>query len=401
MDIKMDNPKEKFTEFFNNATKGANLTIITFVVIFIILFSLFTWVFNTLSLKDNACKKMDSIYNELTFKYKGISFIKNNDILIDESTSYNTLNDRITTNDQEKYNNNNKSLFLNYYVKAAYNCCCGDGYKNNFVNMCALEKCIFAGARFLDFEIYSLNNEPIIAASTANNNSIKETYNYLEMGKILEYIAYNAFFNESTEAADDPLILHFRFMSTNKIIYDKTAEYLKEYLADVLWPYTCNRDNYDSANILERKIKYFSRRVILIVNCYPGIGLQDTKLYELTNMESGTNYCPLLRYNTIEAMGTSNLLRNESKNKYIIVLPDINNDKKNFDIANPIANGCQVIAMKFQSLDSQLISYFEQFKKKGGYNFIIKESNVRYEKNKSPEYENGVSMKPTDYVIKI
>ena len=87
--------------------------------------------------------------------------------------------------------------------------------------MCALEKCVFAGARFLDFEIYSLNNEPIIAASTANNNSIKETYNYLEMGKILEYISNNAFFYESTNAADDPLILHFRFMSTNKIIYDK------------------------------------------------------------------------------------------------------------------------------------------------------------------------------------
>ena len=84
----MDNPKEKFTEFFNNATKGANLTIITFVVIFIILFSLFTWVFNTLSLKDNACNKMDSIYNELTFKYKGKTFINSNNILIDESTTY-------------------------------------------------------------------------------------------------------------------------------------------------------------------------------------------------------------------------------------------------------------------------------------------------------------------------
>ena len=137
------------------------------------------------------------------------------------------------------------------------------------------------------------------------------------------------------------------------------------------------------------------------MNCYPGINLIDTKLYELTNMESGTNYCPLLRYNTIEAMGTSNLLKNESKNKYIIVLPDINNDKKNFDIINPISNGCQVIAMKFQTLDSQLIAYFEQFKRNGSYNFIIKNSNVRYEKNPSPTYDNGVSINPNEYVIKI
>ncbi len=402
----MDDKKEQLGEFVKNIGKGANLTIITFVVIFIILFSLFTWIFNTLSLKDNACKKMDSIYNEITFKYKGISFINENDIIIDKSTTYNTLNTKIDTvsdknkNNEKIYDNSKNAFFINYNVKAAYNCCCGDGYKNNFVNMCALEKCIFAGARFLDFEIYSLNNEPIIAASTANNNSIKETYNYLEMGEILKYISNNAFFHESTEAADDPLILHFRFMSTNKIIYDKTAEYLKEYLADDLWRYTRDRDNYDADNILLRKIKYFSRRVILIVNCFHGINLKDTKLWEVTNMESGSNYCPLLRYNTIG--GTNNsLLRNESKTKYIIVLPDINNDTKNFDITNPITNGCQVIAMKFQSLDSQLIAYFEQFKKKGGYNFIIKKSNVRYEKNPAREYENGVSLNSADYVIKI
>ena len=41
---------------------------------------------------------------------------------------------------------------INYHVKSAYNCCCGDGYKNNFVAICALEKCIAIGCRFLDFD---------------------------------------------------------------------------------------------------------------------------------------------------------------------------------------------------------------------------------------------------------
>ena len=53
--------------------------------------------------------------------------------------------------------------------------------------MC-IKKCIFQGVRCLDFEIYSYNDEPIIAASTANNNSIKETYNFIKLNKALEII---------------------------------------------------------------------------------------------------------------------------------------------------------------------------------------------------------------------
>ena len=34
-----------------------------------------------------------------------------------------------------------------------------DGYKNNFVDLCALDTCIKFGARCLDFEIYSYNGE--------------------------------------------------------------------------------------------------------------------------------------------------------------------------------------------------------------------------------------------------
>ena len=47
----------------------------------------------------------------------------------------------------QNFDNNLASIFRNY-VKSSYNSCCGDGYKNNFVNLCALEKCIIAGARF-------------------------------------------------------------------------------------------------------------------------------------------------------------------------------------------------------------------------------------------------------------
>ena len=53
-----------------------------------------------------------------------------------------------------------------YYIKTAYNCCCSGNFKNDFVNECALTSTLKQGARCLDFEIYSIDNKPVIAASS-------------------------------------------------------------------------------------------------------------------------------------------------------------------------------------------------------------------------------------------
>jgi hypothetical protein len=118
-----------------------------------------------LDLEKRTCTKLEKYYK----KNIGQSYF----------TSANTVEASSATDLTTTKFDVSNSIFKNYYVKSAYNCCCGDGYKNNFVAICALEKCIALGCRFLDFEIYSYNNEPIIAASTANSNYIKETYNSL------------------------------------------------------------------------------------------------------------------------------------------------------------------------------------------------------------------------------
>ena len=58
------------------------------------------------------------------------------------------------------------ACLLNYNIKTAYNCCAVNTFKNSWVSGCALKHCISAGARCLDFEIYSMNNNPVIGFSS-------------------------------------------------------------------------------------------------------------------------------------------------------------------------------------------------------------------------------------------
>ena len=66
-----------------------------------------------------------------------------------------------------------------YYIKTAYNACSGGSYKNNFVDVCNLKAVIKQGVRCLDFEVYSVNDEPVVATSTQDDFYIKETFHPL------------------------------------------------------------------------------------------------------------------------------------------------------------------------------------------------------------------------------
>ena len=58
-----------------------------------------------------------------------------------------------------------------YYIYSSYNSCNNNKTtSNNNVDTQSLKNVIAQGVRLLDFEIYSLNNQPIVATSTIPNN---------------------------------------------------------------------------------------------------------------------------------------------------------------------------------------------------------------------------------------
>ena len=332
MNTRLNDIKNIATKKFDKLIGGENnVVIITFIIIFFILFSVLSWIYNTLSNKSRSCVRINSIYKE------------GNDLRTDAAAL--------------KHEGAEKDILVkNFFIKTAYNCCCVDGYKNNWVDGCALRKCIYQGARCLDFEIYSYNDEPIIAASTANNNSIKETYNFMKFQDVLNIITNE---NNSTNIsnASDPLFLHFRIMSDNINIYKKMAILIKSVLFNNN-DQNRNRCNIKEKNLVMSNINELQNRYIIMVNAKNYVNVQQTDLIDYVNLQSGGPNLGLLRYQTLLAAGDNNaLLKAQTKRSLFIVLPDLNNSIENYDWTKAYNNGCQFIAMKFQNVDNQLIHY--------------------------------------------
>ena len=394
-------------ESFNNILDSTNNTInklmdseqnyivITFVIVFFILFSLISWIYSKLIIQDKACNSLNNLYSE-TNPYITTTFMQNiNDGGITKKIDGKEIYDLDKQTDPSK-----NALPRNFYVKTAYNCCCIEGYKNNFVHDCALKACIRQGARCLDFEIYSLNNKPIIAASTANNNFIKETYNYINFDDILHVIKLQAFDEQYTKCHLDPLYLHFRIMSENKTIFDTMGNSIKRIL------YDSNPDNsehfinivvssvnYNGTYYLETNIKKFNRKIIIICYCKNNNYIRESVLGNYTNiLSNNSEYFSLLRFETIEATGKNqnSLIASQTKNKFFMVLPNLNNKLDNFDFTIPLFQGCHFIAMKFQNFDSKLAGYFNYFKNQGGFSFIQKPNNLLLPQGTNTEYNGGV-----------
>jgi hypothetical protein len=98
------------------------------------------------------------------------------------------------------------------------------------------------------------------------------------------------------------------------------------------------------------------------------------ELHDYVNLYSGTDY-KILRISQIDSK--NEMLIGESKTRMHIVLPDLNNKLNNYDFYNAFINGCQLIAMKFQSDDPNLRGYLQMFRDKEGKSFSLKHHSLR------------------------
>ena len=74
-----------------------------------------------------------------------------------------------------------------YYIKTAYNCCNSDGYKNNWVHLCALQNALALGAIGDSFaELNQLNDalDSYISAYNSSDNSFSAPKFLLKAGNI-------------------------------------------------------------------------------------------------------------------------------------------------------------------------------------------------------------------------
>ena len=121
-----------------------------------------------------------------------------------------------------------------YYILASYNSCIGGYLKNDFVDKRPLTEVIKKGARFLDFEIWNVDNEAVVAAGIENSETtFKGTFNHLPFNDVMSHVNRLAFNGSMSPNSEDPLFLLFRMKTKNTNIYNSMTKTIKTLAKDM------------------------------------------------------------------------------------------------------------------------------------------------------------------------
>ena len=319
---------------------------IIFGLIALIVLMVVAWVYSKIYLNKANCKNLDKLYSKFPL--------------------VRTIN---TSNEQFSYK------LRDYYIKTAYNCCASGIFKNDFVNTCALITCIKQGARCLDFEIYSVNDEAVIAVSSVEDFTVKESYNSIPFLTAMKIIADYAFSGSTCPNPGDPLILHFRVMTKHKPIYKRMAEDLYSTLENRLLGKTYSYEN-NGKNLCSDPLKDFIEKVIIVVD-KTNARFEHTELDEYVNIASNSIFMRSLRYHDVRYTPDMQELIDFNKKHMTIVLPDVSVNNSNISAQLAMKYGCQMIGMSFQNFDSNM-EYYALFFNEAGSAFALKPANLRY-----------------------
>ena len=272
----------------------------------------------------------------------------------------------------------------NFIIKSSHASCTLGNFKNDYVNLCMLESVIKQGCRFLDFEIYAVDNKPVVATSTLKSNYEKGSFNSIELSHVLKCVYDKAIspINQgkpSCPNAYDPLFLHFRLKTSIKEVYNAIASDISTILSSVLLSNDYNLDNMSNySNNLWKTLKLqdVMGKVIIIVDKIDSV-VQDSHLYEIVNINSSDVNTNLIRTNDITYTMTngttpSNVYYTEpNQDKMTVVLPTIHQRPMNYDAVKCFSLGIQICTMCFQKKDKLLDKYNKQFNERQSA-FIIK-----------------------------
>ena len=272
-------------------------------------------------------------------------------------------------------------LLRDYYMMTAYNCCCSGEYASDFVSTVALETVIKQGARVLDFEIYSVDGVPVVAASSQPEFTMKEVYNYVPFAEAIKVVEQLAFSTSGAQNSNDPLFLCLRIKSRNIMIYQAIADILKNNLSSKLldprFAYS-----FHGEDLGKIKLTSLMNKVIIILDETPGsdskINTREiykrTPLYEYVNV-TVTNGTSKYTFKELKE-SINNTIKEAAKKSLKYIVPERSTKSENI-YAAPFNDGCQMIAMAFQKNDSNIIAYLKRFQDFGSA-FILKPPELRY-----------------------
>ena len=341
----------KLRDRINNRLESSNQqSIIIIIVVFLVVLMLFFY--NKISLKSNNCKKITAYYNN---EHDNASYITYNTLITDMSYNLYTDSKGVDQNLKLKH----------MYIKTAYNACCSGKFKLDYVDLCALKMPSIYGVRALDFQIYSLENEPIVAASTTNSHNYKETINHLNLVDVM-YEVKKLFLSPiiKTGMQKDPLFLIFRMYTKNEKIYDRMASILGEVYNYTSFGRKQTTDSYDDyykvfKNILFKELG--GKVIIILIHSENSNSIiESTKLGSYVDIYGSD--MQVYRYNDLKDTQSQSVVTRMTNLKFSYCKPTLEKSNTNYDFLLPFSMGFQFVGMNFQNPDVYLDEYNNFFK---------------------------------------
>ena len=290
---------------------------------------------------------------------------------------------------------------FDYYIKSAYNACSGGNYKNDFVDICNLKAVIKQGVRCLDFEVYSVNDNPVVATSTSDSYYVKETFNSVNFASVMDTIRNYAFSGSTCPNPTDPIIIHLRCKSNNQKIYSKLADIFKSNNDIMLGKeYSFEIEGKNLGNV---PLMSLQNKVILVMDRSNPAFIESENLLEYVNMTSNSIFMREYNYYNVKNIPDVNELTEFNKRGMTIVIPDNESNPANPSGMVSRASGCQMVAMRYQLVDNNLMEN-ALFFDRAGYAFALKPADLRYQPvtvpaptPQNPGYSYATRNSSTDY----
>ena len=357
-----------------------------FFIIIIIILLINKYSYNATVVNNNKIK-------ELT--YQNIEYNEDMTIIKDPSCEIIELSHE-NDNTAEK-----KGLYKirDYFVLSSYNSCnTSTELQHNTISLNALKYVISQGARFLDFEIYSLENKPIVSTSNnPDNYYMFQSSNYVNFNDVFETIINNAFNISTCPNPSDPLFVHLRVKSNNDKMLNNLATIIQTYEGSTNYilgtkysfeKITCQPNittdsnenisiNCNSNNITEEPLYYFQNKIIIVLDRSNTTALDCANLMEYVNLTSNSLYCRLINNFTMINSQDQQELLEFNKRTVTIVTPDVGTNKHNPDINKSKLLGIQFNANNFYQKDNSLNNSINMFNN-NGCAFILKPAEMRY-----------------------
>ena len=317
----------------------------------------------------------------------------------------------------KNYNINEKEYqypLRDYYILSSMNSCSnGESLDGAEMNISALRDSIRLGCRFLDFEIYQKNGQPVIAVGEYQNRQRWTSTNTLNFDYVMNEVNKMALGGSiSSPNYADPIILSFRIKTLQNNIYNIMAETLKKTFGNKLLNNKEILKKYDNlSNIPLHKLK---NKVIIYCNNMNGNdkSFKDTDFENLVNVSEHSNlsstYNQIVSYSEVTGVRSAgnlewlNILNTCKQNVCLVFshnedLTNIDTNKKQHRM-----NGVQISPINITSIreDENLSPAKEHwnFFNKKRTAFVLKDEKLRYKpitisKKLIPKQDPKVSFK--------